>query len=442
MLSINKKTVAWGLIYWIVLNISYMWALQNHFANSFPRDFDLLRFCIITPVLFTLLNAIPKEKDAGIVSFYLIVLIYMVYIPLAVVFVQQSSNYLYIIAVSIVFYFVEKLSGRIKIYHVSVSLHYSMSVSKLILCFLILLTAAALVQTFGKRGLPDLSALNFSLIYEIRSSNDISETENSLFHLSTKVIIPILIAVAYYKKRRVSILLLLTAQFLFFLWYAHKTTLFSILVIIAAIILSKRENISLLFSRAFTVGIVIITLLEGFNRGISNRFSKIIYTAYSLLIRRALFVPAYLKNCYYDYFVVQDSPHAGLFGTVAAPILTRLKIPYYYQEVSYAKTIGSVYGYGSHANTGVFGRELAHFGFFGIAVAGTCLLLFLLCVRAGEKTNGRGFILCASFYMILMMQDNGAMAIICFSPLLYLSLLCISFDYKELDNAEVIDNKS
>ena len=143
MLSINKKTVAWGLIYWIVLNISYMWALQNHFANSFPRDFDLLRFCIITPVLFTLLNAIPKEKDAGIVSFYLIVLIYMVYIPLAVVFVQQSSNYLYIIAVSIVFYFVEKLSGRIKIYHVSASLHYSMSVSKLILCFLILLTAAA-----------------------------------------------------------------------------------------------------------------------------------------------------------------------------------------------------------------------------------------------------------------------------------------------------------
>ena len=161
-------------------------------------------------------------------------------------------------------------------------------------------------------------------------------------------------------------------------------------------------------------------------------FSRIIDLAYSLIIRRAIILPAYLKYSYYVFFVNLDNSHVWLFGTFIAPILTRLGIHYPYETMAYTRVIGdNYYLVGSSANTGLFGEELAHFGFLGIVIAGLLLIIFLICVKRCELSNGKAFTCCLTIYTVISLTDAGVIRLIDFSPMFLIALIAYFFEISE-----------
>ena len=174
------------------------------------------------------------------------------------------------------------------------------------------------------------------------------------------------------------IIILLCIQLLFFLWLGHKTTLFSVLLLMGSYHIATVDKKELFISKVTVSLVALVSLLEANSVYFPQNISNIIHWTYSLLIRRSLFTPAFLKFSYYDFFVIQDNPKVGLFGTFIAPILTRLGITQPYGSTPYTAIIGARYTNAGFANTGVWGMELAHFGIFGILFATVFLILMLL----------------------------------------------------------------
>ena len=218
----------------------------------------------------------------------------------------------------------------------------------------------------------------------------------------------------------------------------NKLTLFGVIVVPGVYFLTKhKELITPVLIKILVASVAVTSLLLGIVRFASPDISRAIVYSFGLLVRRNIFVPAYLKTCYYDFFVVQGKPIIGLFSTIFAPILFWIGVEYPYStEGSFTQAVGMIYANDSNANTGIFGREVAHFGYFGIIVAAICFIIILSAIKSSEKRNGRSFVLCFTIYNMLLLNNSGSIEIISFSPLLIMVLILWTYDLNKSKNAE------
>lgn len=426
----NFRIVLWGMIYWATLIFSYVRVLQIHWSSSWPLDVNIFKIVFVSISIVLMLLLVPDEES--ILSLFIIILLYVVVIPIGAVYSCQNKESIYYIFVFICFIVVESLlkkvclSGKtINCYQICI--HKRVEKIEIIRFFFTVIVCLTIFVMFQERGHPNIISLDLSKTYEIRGSYKISTLCSTLFEITTKALIPFLIASALYKNDIKKIFVLLTVQFIFFLWLANKTTLFSIIIIIFGYILAKGKRSPVNFSKIFALGILIISLLEFSNiQEHENIYTYVIYFCYSLIVRRMILLPAYLKYCYYNYFVLQDNMHEGLFGTFAAPFLTRFGVHPYYEDFSYSQVIGHLYLNDSDANTGIFGAEFVNFGFFGVFVASILLFILLLCVKKCEITNGKIFTCCVAIYTIFGLVDTSILRMVDYSPM-FLTLLILYF---------------
>ncbi len=396
--------------------------MQNHWSEIWPLELNPLKLILASFSVVVMLLLVPSDRS--ITGLFITIILYIVIFPIGVLYACQDRNTIYFFSVFLCFSLVEFFIQYITPHPVTIKAETGNTL-KTVPFFGIVILLLTIVFIFRERGAPSLSSMDFSITYDIRSSYEISSLTSRLFDITTKAIIPVLIATYFLKKKYYKVLALLLIQFAFFLWLANKTTIFSIGVLIAGFLLAKAKDGTALFSRLMCFGIAGISVLEGLTSQIENGISRIIYFAYSLLVRRTLFLPAHLKYSYYDYFVVKGNPLEVFFGTFIAPILTRLGIYDPYENLSYTKIIGKLYMDmdGSNANTGVFGTEIANFGYLGILVAAVLLLLFLICVKKSEATNGRVFTCCIAIYTVFSFSDSGVIRLIDYSPMLLIALI-------------------
>lgn len=425
----NIRDIKWGIMFWLTMNLCYFWALKVHWAESFPGTFDPLRFFMVSAVILLILALLPRDR--GIIILYLTAILFLVIIPLGVIYVAGEISGLYVFSILFVFIGVEIIACNVKIKGIQAGSGNGSGISHLMVACAILFIVLTLALLFLQLGIPRFTALNLMNVYDIRENLTISGKLYNMFQTTATAILPFLLAIALYKKSRKETVLLLFVQFLLFLWLANKTTLISLAVFLFGYYFSKKENSALLFSKAMTIGVLILTILEGLNTGVQSGIMRIISQIFSLFIRRSLFVPAVLKGHFYEFFVGQNNQLAGLFGTIVAPILTRMNINEPYADVTYTQVIGNLYADGANANTGIFGKELAHFGYLGILVAGLCLVFFLLAVKVCESRNGKQFACGISIYIIVSLQDGGAMELITLSPMLLVFFILLTFNLKE-----------
>lgn len=425
------KTIIIGLLYWCVLIISNTWALQRHFSWAYPLNFNVVKLFVASITVVVLFLFLPQNDT--IYSLYLLIALYVIILPMGSVYCCANKSTVYYLSVFVLYLLIEIFVGKIKIRRINIRLNRDRSgVSKIIIVGSILFVAASIVVLFIERGLPGFKALNFRDVYSIREAYVADSIPVTLAKISSQAFIPFLVTISLYRRKYVYTLLLFFAQFLFFLWLAHKAILFSILIMGVGFFLSKAKRRALCFSCIFTGIFALITVLEGVSGDLSNRINFEIYNMYGLIARRGIFVPAYLKQHYYSYFVVEGHSLAGLFGTIISPFLTRLQVPNPYANMSYTKVIGNLYFDGSNANTGMFGGEMAHFGYFGLLIAAICFLVILLCVKESEKICGKTFTCCISIYSIMSLSNGKAMDIICFSPLLLICIILLTFEINSI----------
>ena len=430
MIRFNSiKGIRWGILYWLAINLAYFWALQVHWAEDFPATFDILRFFAATAGILLLLILLPKENEITIL--YLYIILFLVIIPLTVTYVGGQSSGFYVFSVIGVYAGAEIIACHVKLKEVQIDNGRGKGLSYLLVAGAIIYVAVTVVLLFMKLGVPKTTALNLTKIYEIRETLPVSARLYNMFQMTAKAILPFLLAIALFKKNRREVILLLGVQFLLFLWLANKTTLVSLGVFLFGYYFSKKENTTALFCKAMTIGVLALTILEGLNTGEQTGLAKTIASVFSIFIRRTVFVPAVLKGHFFEFFVSMNNELVGLFGTMVAPLLTRMGVYEPYADLTYTKVIGNLYAGGANANTGMFGKELAHFGYLGILVAGVCLILFLLAVKVCESRNGKQFACGISIYIIVSLQDAGSMEIITFSPMLMVFIMLLIFNMKD-----------
>ena len=315
---INKLFLS-GIFYWISLTISFVYALQVHWSSDFPLHFSILKYCCATISVIIMLYVIPNNES--ITSLFLITILEMVVLPIAIIYACQDRESLYYVSIVVSFIIVELLVSYRAPSHITYRFN-SINLSNIVILFSLIVIIITVFSIFRERGVPTLEALNLSRIYEIRSSYTLSKNGLRLFRVTSKTLIPFVLAVCFVKKKYGHIVLLLFMELLFFLWLGHKTVLFEIGILVIAYYISKRKNPAFFFSWSMGVGCILMSVLEGQSLQNERGIGSLIYWGYSLLVRRVLFLPAYLKYCYYDFFVLKDNALEGVWGTFISPIMT------------------------------------------------------------------------------------------------------------------------
>lgn len=426
-----------GIIFKIALDLCFCGPIQTYFSSSFPIDISIHK--IIVSYIATMLMIMMLPSTSDLVSSYIIIVLFYIIIPFTTIYAYMNTSSVYFITMIITYLFIEVCVVRLlpinpkKIVFSGINLSRLIEIGSIIF---ILLTAVVL---FWYRGTPNLNAFNLYDVYELRSSYSLPTWVRTMYNISSKTLIPFVVSISLYRKKYVKAIAFLFIQLLFFMWLGNKLTLLGAFLVPAVyFVIKHKKNITPVIVKILVIGVIGVSLLLLVVGYVSPELNRAIVYAFGLFVRRNIFVPAYLKTCYYDFFVVKGNPLIGFFSTLVAPILSWVGIDYpYASEGSFTQAVGMIYAQDSNANTGIFGRELAHFGFVGIFVAAICFVIILYAIRCSEQRNNRNLILCITIYNILLLNNSGSIEIINISPMLIMILILILFDEKYVHKRKV-----
>ena len=227
-------------------------------------------------------------------------------------------------------------------------------------------------------GIPTLSALTFSHVYEIRREFDYGpRIMGFLIPWVANVINCLFIGLAWYKRRYLILFLVLGLQVFLFLMTPHKGFLFSPLLVLFLVYATRRQRVMALSLFCLISVVLFSYVLHKSN--ISN------YPA-SLFVRRVFFLPSRVSFCYYDFFSSNEHMHLseskmgfGLFDN-----------PHEHYQMSIPNIMGMIYANNPdcNMNTGYIGDAFMNFGLVGILVFS--LILGLVLVAADSLSRGVG----------------------------------------------------
>ena len=437
----SKINIKWsyfiaGIIFKIALDLCFCGPIQTYFSSSFPLDISIHKIVVSYIATIIMIMMLPSKNN--LVSLYIVVVLFYIIIPLTTIYAYMNTSSVYFITIIVTYLLIEVCVVMLPMNPKKI-VFSGMNLSRLIedgSAIFILFTTVVLFQY---RGIPNLDAFNLYDVYELRSSYSLPAWIRAIYNISSKTLIPFVVSISLYRKKYIKAIAFLFIQLLFFMWLGNKITLLGVFIVPAVYFVTKhKENITPIIIKILVIGVIGVSLLLFIVGYVSPEMNRAIVYAFGLFVRRNIFVPAYLKTCYYDFFVVKGNPLIGFFSTLVAPILSWIGIDYpYASEGSFTRAVGMIYAQESNANTGIFGRELAHFGFAGIFVAAICFVIILYAIRCSEQRNNRNLILCITIYNILLLNNSGSIEIINISPTLIMILILLVFDEKHVSKRKV-----
>jgi hypothetical protein len=215
-------------------------------------------------------------------------------------------------------------------------------------------SAGAVTTTFLMFYFGGLKAfnLNFLEVYKYRA--EVVSTFNHgilpyFITWATKVFGPILLTVTLWKKKYFLAALVTIMHILWFGLTSHKAAVFYPIVIIGFWFLFKS-------SKSIAIIPIMMTILTAILTGLFLLFDHTLLG--SLLIRRALFVPASLTFSYFEFF--SSNPFVYWSNSIMSRFLD---YPY---NLKPAELIGEYSGVGAWANNGFLSTGYMHAGIFGV----------------------------------------------------------------------------
>jgi hypothetical protein len=356
-----------GILFKIILDISYSTYLTNEFANHFLTPF-VVNFSIyhllesylwLTMVLFF----VPcSSRAAGGLAFFSAII--FLYTPVASIYGLDSERSRYTLFLStlaiVVAYLVGAASGRrtVKITFVKGGHRVILGISFLF-AGLFLMIAASSGALFNMN-------FNVARVYEFRSdlSAKIDFGVFSYTNLwSQKVFTPLILAIGLYRKSPWMIAFALGMHLIYFGVTQHRSHLFTPVLVYIAFVLYRYE-----FSYANGF-LFLATVLAALNMII---FMFDLQALAALIIRRALFVGASVTYSWIDYFAVNPKVYFSdnILSSVVQNTYTGVNLPkfmgdYMRSDVSLA------------FNSGLVGAGFAQLGVVGVAIYGAIIGVFI-----------------------------------------------------------------
>lgn len=342
----------------------------------FPKNFDLPRYvngCIWILILLLILEWKKKAVD-----FFLLFLILFQIIPITVCYEFSYGDTIYYNMLCLLFFICEMLvrGSRRRIYETSIK-----KIENYFVAFMFFSALLSIVLCFRYYGFPDIDVLNFRTVYDFRKTLTftIGHYADKVFNLTVSLFLPVLIAESLLKKKYLIGLLLSCIQVAFYLYTGQKTYIMYIPLVIMITIWVKRKSFHNEFWVTSALGLSLFSVF------CSGYQIKKIDDIYDLLIRRVLFLPAYLKFIHFDFF--QNHDFLGLTGAIPRFLLldpnnNYVRNPYVYQ-------IGKLYFNAPEmsADTGFFIEGYSRFGYVGMVISFLILTIVFLLIDRFEQRN-------------------------------------------------------
>lgn len=334
--------------------------------------------------------ATPTSADAR--SFFLNFALTIHLLPLLAIYAYADKPNEYVLVISFAYAVVYIVSAvdfpRLELFKIGSSLYMWAS---LILTILFILSIVA----YG--GLRFFN-LDLSLVYEFRrdAADNLPDIFGYISSTMTKVIVPFGIAVALIHKRYAVAILFLILSVVVFGLTGHRSVLFSpFLVVIAYGIVHFYRNyfaILVLFVCGLLAGIVSVYLMTMYD-------GRSLWSWYNtLIIRRALMLPATIDFNYLDYFFYNQF----YYWSSSRISLGLVPSPY---DVPPPSLIGELY-FGSKetsANTGFIGSGFAQAGVWGVALYAAGVGMFIAIFRTYGAYLGLPFMVAVAIGPVMTM---------------------------------------
>lgn len=400
-----------GLCYKALLDYSFLVPLQSETGGVFEYalSVDMAKMALSYVVTLALLLAVPKRPDAASLV-YLFGLAYIV-IPLGCVYGLTDQSTLFYLACSASFLLSELLYRGLR------GLEFRFAgLGRGVVAAVGLFAAGVVAAMFVACGMPTLESLDLSSVYEVRAAFEAPAFLEKLLVPTAKAAFPFLLVVAFLRKRWTVCLAAFVGELLLFLWTGNKSWILILLVVLAVLVFYKGRRNIVVFA-AFPVLVLACCVVLALSNGLGITLGE---WPFSLFVRRAMYIPAFLKFAYFDFYSGRELQ--GFWGTFVAPFM-RGEPPESWEHVIGQQYMGS---YETYANTGMFGAEYAAFGLAGVFFAGLLFLFFALVVKVSSSKNGDAFALCLAVPLLITFSDASLLKTI-LSPLGAMTLALMMF---------------
>lgn len=351
-LSYSRMTYIFSiLVLYASLNLSYYYVISRYFAyEGYTLNPNILK--LIESIFLTILIVIIVPFRIKKPSDFLINLFFLIPIlpTLSLYWLRNDFRaYTYMVIVSFIIINIVRAAPKVKFSQLRCGKCFSIAIS-----FVVVIVVLTFMLYRG-----GLSYFNLNLIrvYQFRRKVG-AVIDTRLFsyinHWAYKVFNPVLISWSLYRRRYGLFVVFTGLQIVFFGISSHKSVLFYPFIIVAVFILLRRSNKMHAFPLSLS-GVIITTSLIAI---VFEQFFPV-----SLLVRRALFVPARLNYAYYSFF----SNEGFVYLSTAKVFRLFIDYPFAYPPPQMI----SLYLTGD-ANTwmsnGFLATSYMHFGFCGMVI--------------------------------------------------------------------------
>ena len=400
------------LCYYAAMNASYLLALAGK-RDYFYADPDPVKAVVggaVITVIFILTDNFTRRASIFLFDLFF----YMTFIPMSSVYACCDFDTAFYIPVAV-------LTAACAVFlskgedHGKMRTEMMPEIGSLAVTISAVIILAVILISFYVVGLPELTALDIDKVYALRFENNYITNKyfGYVLRWTTNVIIPFLLAVTLCRRNAPGSAALLIAGVLIYLYTGHKTILFSLPMTVGIFLIANFKDANSIFFMLYSFGMTCINAL-----GII-RYN----TLYSLLVRRVLMIPAFLKFEYYRFF--KDHTRVGLGGTLWGSALG--------QAMPYERGIGhtiSTYFFNNdamNANTGFLAEGYYRLGMAGLVLAMVLFVMVLKCCDLMERRTSYVFTLTTCAYSIYTLNDGMLIDSLIFGPFTVLMLIMLFY---------------
>ena len=383
-------------------------------SGSYGISFNLLKD-VVAGLVFLLVSFyyLSIKKKSTFIDVFLELLFVLYFIPMNCAFALNDMNYLFLLLSSLYYLLLLILIKRfIKPKKPVVVTEEEMDKKKTLALFdnlsvKIVCTVICLLCIAYKISYNGFS-ISFSLgadeVYANRGefqanldaiSGSIMAYVFTLIYQLATYVGPIYLLASVIKKNIVGIFVSFACVLSLFSMSSGKGDLFFLGIILFIIILYKTFGLKR-FSLLFLCGMIVL-LIGCFVEQLVLHSTNL----YIVIVRRVMYLPAWLNTMYYDFFITHDK----VMWTQSVFLLQRIFTPVY--ELSPLELISNNYFRGQipSPNTGMFAEAIMHFGAIGAFVYP---ILITLMLKVSTKVYGKHeeFIACAVAIKLMLQVTN------------------------------------
>lgn len=332
---------------------------------TYGLDFNATKI-FIADVIFIFVSLFSHFyffKITGNMGTCMMILFYLYYIPLSSSYYLNNESFQFLLLINVFWMILcivcKKNDFSLPVIHkITDNDIENVYKSKLFRCSLVVVAVLCILYAYKYNGLS--LTLNITNIYDARKDyiGSSSILESLLYNFGGTLFIPIAILYSLKKNRKGTLIIAILSQIAIFSIARQKGHLLIIGIVFIVYFLDKLNFISKfnLLVPYGCCGVLFLSYLE------CKIFSS--NKIFMLLIRRMMYIPAWLNTIYYDFFFNNKL----LLWSQDVFLVERLNLNRY--DESILKIINDKYfmGYMSSPNTGLFAEAYMHFGIIGCVI--------------------------------------------------------------------------